>query len=147
MKEGGVGGFDYINQLKIVRDYNENYLKIQKTMIEKYGVTNPGQLESSRKRLIERNKLPKSVETIEKQRTTLLVSGNARGANNGFYGHKWGDNHPRGMLGKSHSEEARLKISLSSRRKKEVVICPHCLKSGGKPPMIRYHFDNCKLKR
>lgn len=24
------------------------------------------------------------------------------------------------------------------------VICPHCGKTGGKPAMIRFHFDNCK---
>ena len=27
--------------------------------------------------------------------------------------------------------------------KKEVVTCPHCGSSGGKPVMVRYHFDNC----
>lgn len=29
---------------------------------------------------------------------------------------------------------------------KEVVSCPHCNKTGGKPVMIRHHFDNCKMK-
>jgi hypothetical protein len=29
--------------------------------------------------------------------------------------------------------------------KKESVICPYCLKEGGKPVMTRFHFDNCKL--
>ena len=28
----------------------------------------------------------------------------------------------------------------------EHVSCPHCYKSGGKNAMVRYHFDNCKLK-
>lgn len=27
---------------------------------------------------------------------------------------------------------------------KIIVTCPHCLKSGGKPGMIRFHFNNCK---
>jgi group I intron endonuclease len=27
---------------------------------------------------------------------------------------------------------------------KEKVTCPHCGKTGGKPIMVRYHFDNCK---
>ena len=27
---------------------------------------------------------------------------------------------------------------------KEQVTCPHCCKIGGKPAMIRFHFDNCK---
>ena len=26
----------------------------------------------------------------------------------------------------------------------ELVTCPHCMKTGGKPPMIRYHFSKCK---
>jgi hypothetical protein len=29
---------------------------------------------------------------------------------------------------------------------KEIVICPHCHKTGGKPVMIRWHNDNCKEK-
>ena len=28
---------------------------------------------------------------------------------------------------------------------KPIVICPYCKKEGGKPVMIRHHFDNCKL--
>lgn len=30
--------------------------------------------------------------------------------------------------------------------KKEVVECPHCRKSGGKPVMVRYHMDRCKWR-
>jgi uncharacterized protein YdaU (DUF1376 family) len=29
---------------------------------------------------------------------------------------------------------------------KPKVTCPHCGKTGGKPQMIQYHFDKCKLK-
>lgn len=29
------------------------------------------------------------------------------GKSNGMYGYKWGDNHPKGMLGKSHNEETK----------------------------------------
>jgi len=28
--------------------------------------------------------------------------------------------------------------------KREVMICPHCNLKGGKPAMIRWHFDNCR---
>jgi len=28
---------------------------------------------------------------------------------------------------------------------KPTVCCPHCGKEGGKPAMVRHHFDNCKL--
>lgn len=27
-----------------------------------------------------------------------------------------------------------------------ILICPYCGKSGSKPPMTRWHFDNCKFK-
>lgn len=37
-------------------------------------------------------------------------------------------------------------ISAKHKKPKEVVTCPHCNKSGGKPAMIRYHFENCKVK-
>lgn len=33
------------------------------------------------------------------------------------------------------------------RRPKPKVICPHCLKQGGRNAMKRYHFDNCKYKK
>ncbi len=31
-------------------------------------------------------------------------------------------------------------------RSKEKIECPYCGKIGGKPPMMRYHFENCKNK-
>lgn len=30
---------------------------------------------------------------------------------------------------------------------KEIVTCPHCGKTGGKPVMMRWHFSNCKQKK
>lgn len=30
---------------------------------------------------------------------------------------------------------------------KEINICPHCYKSGGKGSMQRWHFDNCKVRK
>lgn len=36
--------------------------------------------------------------------------------------------------------------SSSSSKPKEIVSCPHCDTSGGKPVMMRYHFNNCKKK-
>jgi len=67
--------------------------------------------------------------------------------------------------GKQHSAEARAKISKSNTgknkirtsghnkkivaankgRKQEIVICPHCKKSGGLSNMKRWHFDKCHL--
>jgi hypothetical protein len=49
-----------------------------------------------------------------------------------------------------YSEETKLKMSKSHQGKiitPEVVTCPHCKKSGGKPNMMRYHFNKCSLIR
>ena len=71
---------------------------------------------------------------------------------------------PGNRLGKTNSEEHRLKISLSKKgtrlsdevykkqalkrlgRKYEKVTCPHCGKIGGITGMKCWHFDNCKEK-
>ena len=39
------------------------------------------------------------------------------GKNNPRYGTTWGDNHPKGMLGKKHTEEAKMSISRSGKGK------------------------------
>jgi hypothetical protein len=54
----------------------------------------------------------------------------------------------KGLKGaQSHSKETRKKMSLAKKGKvKEKVTCPHCDKTGGKPAMVRFHFDNCKEK-
>ena len=41
-----------------------------------------------------------------------------------------------------HTDETKAKMSFP----KEIVICQHCGKSGGKAAMKRWHFDNCKHK-
>lgn len=66
---------------------------------------------------------------------------------------------------RNHSIESKQKISLTHKGKpksaehkqklreaalgtntgqKETIACPYCNKIGGKPIMIRWHFDNCK---
>ena len=30
---------------------------------------------------------------------------------------------------------------------KDRITCPHCEKIGGKPVMMRHHFENCKFKK
>ena len=49
---------------------------------------------------------------------------------------------PSAMRGKTQSEKAKAKM----KGPKPIISCPHCGKSGGKPAMIRFHFDNCKLR-
>jgi len=50
--------------------------------------------------------------------------------------------------GRKFSEEVKEKISDAHKGiKKEIVTCPYCQKTGGKPAMKRYHYDNCKQKR
>lgn len=52
------------------------------------------------------------------------------------------------LKGKKHSEETKRKMSDAKKGiKKEIVTCPYCQKTGGKPAMMRYHYDNCKQKR
>ena len=41
-------------------------------------------------------------------------------------------------------ESNRKRKEKQSNIKKEKVICPHCKKIGGKPAMLRHHFNNCK---
>jgi hypothetical protein len=38
-------------------------------------------------------------------------------------------------------------IAAKLKKPKIRVICPHCNKEGGKPIMIRYHFNNCKERK
>lgn len=54
-------------------------------------------------------------------------------------------------IGKPRDEATRLKLSIAQIGRdaglpKPSVVCPHCGKVGGKPAMIRHHFDNCKKK-
>ena len=46
------------------------------------------------------------------------------------------------------STETKVKMSDAKKGiKKEIVTCPYCQKTGGKPAMMRFHYDNCKQKR
>jgi hypothetical protein len=48
-------------------------------------------------------------------------------------------------LGKSHSEESKAKMSAAQKARPKVE-CPHCEKAGGARVMHRWHFDNCKSR-
>jgi group I intron endonuclease len=50
--------------------------------------------------------------------------------------------------GKSQSEETKKKIGKAKKGMKlQTVTCPYCQKTGGKPVMMRHHYENCKQKR
>jgi hypothetical protein len=49
--------------------------------------------------------------------------------------------------GTTRSAEVRKKISDSQRgKKRKIVTCPHCGKSGGNNGMTKWHFDKCRNK-
>ncbi len=61
------------------------------------------------------------------------------------------DKRVKAHLGSKRSNETKAKISAAimgktKGRTKPKVTCPYCMKEGGKPAMIRYHFDKCKQK-
>lgn len=79
-----------------------------------------------------------------------------------------------GMTGKQHTEFSRTKMSISRKgakqspehiakrfksmmsnpnykpgflgKKHQIITCPHCGKEGAKSGLVRWHYDNCKLK-
>ena len=53
----------------------------------------------------------------------------------------------RSKLNSGWSDERKANASkLRSGRKLEIVVCPHCNKTGGTGIMKRWHFDRCKFK-
>ena len=71
------------------------------------------------------------------------------GINNSLYGKKQTEEFIKkrinGMKGHYVTDNTREKISNSLKGiPKEQIKCPHCNKIGGKSPMLRWHFTNCK---
>ena len=77
-------------------------------------------------------KTARSKQIINHSTETKKKIGDAQRGCNGYW------------YGKTPSDEHRTKISNSLKGKpKEIIICPHCDKSGGSSQMKRWHFDNC----
>jgi len=51
-----------------------------------------------------------------------------------------------GVAGARKKREVNARQKGTVRGPFELVKCPHCEKTGGKPVMKRWHFDNCKFK-
>jgi hypothetical protein len=54
------------------------------------------------------------------------------------------------MFGKTHNTKSKERIGKSSAERYKlipIVECPHCGKKGKEPPMRRWHFDKCKLRK
>ena len=59
--------------------------------------------------------------------------------------------HPNALKGttglRPHTEQSRSAIGNALRgMKHEIVTCPHCGQTGGKPAMRQWHFDHCKFR-
>jgi hypothetical protein len=93
--------------------------------------------------------IPSSPETRKK------ISENVSGEKNPMYGKNFKENMTSEAIierqrkiseylrGRVFSEEHKQKL----RNPKPAVTCPHCGKTGGKPTMIRFHFNSCKELR
>lgn len=54
------------------------------------------------------------------------------------------DNSPSNL--KCLCESCNLNLRQEKKEGLKIVKCPHCGKKGNKPIMMRWHFDNCRLK-
>lgn len=54
----------------------------------------------------------------------------------------------KGNMGRYHFDNCKSKLGNEGKTfKDEIVVCPHCGKSGGLKRMKQVHFDNCKFKK
>ena len=95
--------------------------------------------EETRKRMSDSQKGKKqSSKTIEKRVSKM------RGKKRPPFGEEW-----KRKLSESRKARPAHNKGISGPllgTKKELVMCPHCDKEGGKPCMMKWHFDNCKMK-
>lgn len=61
----------------------------------------------------------------------------------------------KNRIRKPHSEETKAKMrkprseeaKANMKKARPIVLCPHCDKSGDRLLMLKWHFDNCKLRK
>lgn len=124
LKIGGFGGFDYVNSTEFD---NPTHSTEHAKMMYKLGT------DSRVKALKEKFNDTEWVTMFSKENSARQAMQYANGRINGF-------------KGKTHTPEARLKLS-ESYSKRTVIKCPHCgLESKSKTNMMRWHFDKCKQR-
>lgn len=110
---------------------NPNNYKHSEEILLKISESNSGQKRTEETK----NNISNAVKKqYDEGKISPLKGKDHSGKNNAFYG-------------KHHTEESLALISLKKTgvpHIHEIVKCPHCNKSGIKPNMIRWHFDNCK---
>lgn len=85
----------------------------------------------------------KTVSEETKQKLSMNHA-DVSGENNPMYG-KYGEMHPK--FGKVLSFESRQKIREAALAHQENITCPFCGKEGKRAGMLRWHFDNCRLRQ
>lgn len=87
-----------------------------------------------------KNKMPDSYSEERNKKISKSLSGKSKSKE-----HK--EKISKSLKGRSLSEETKEKMSKSRKgQEQDKVKCPHCGKTGGKPAMKRWHFDNCSQK-
>lgn len=88
---------------------------------------------------------PKSEVHVKRLKEVLIGNSRRKGTKTSEEGRRNISNARIGML---HSKETKALMSVARKGKKqEIVICPHCEKSGGNATMHQWHFNNCKFKK
>lgn len=154
----------------------QDYENRKNVMIEKYGVENVSQISAVGDKISKSLKGKQKSEThkqnmrkIKSEEGKLAIK-NARilaikndpekfsfmckKAGEKCKGSVWWNNGETSVKSRTQPDDewkrGRIKTWISSSpkgHKKEVISCPHCNKTGGKPAMMRFHFDNCKIRK
>lgn len=95
--------------------------------------------------------VPKPIEQIIKQKNTKKLKGGYKGEKNPMFGKTHKEETKKILselkLGKNRSQ-ASIKKQKETIKNREYITCPYCELTAKKSAnMIRYHFNNCKLKR
>lgn len=99
--------------------------------------------EETKKKISKFNK-GKIIDEETKRKISEAKTGKKRAA----FSEEWKRKLSESKKGRVMTEESKQKlINTKTGMKYKISICPHCEKTGGGGNMIRYHFENCKLKK